>query len=88
MTASECVKRISWGYPSKSCDKVKRKLKKDLKFYGTGGRGDCALLDLRHPEIVTKTRKNGTIWYQVEVDDIPLPLAYDEPQVFRLAEMI
>ncbi len=69
-------KRIAWGYPRKSKVALQKKLRQDLKFYGKGSDGDCAFLDTRHPLIVTKTRKDGSIWYQIEVDDIPLPLAY------------
>ena len=68
------TKRMRWGYPSKSHDKIKHTLKVDLKFYGAGGGGDCALLDLRHPEIVERARRDGSVWYQIEVDDIALPL--------------
>ena len=69
------MKRACWGSPSKSRDKVEKKLKQDLKFYGAGGSGDCAYLDLRHPEIVTKVRVDSSVWYQIMVDDVVLPLA-------------
>lgn len=69
------MKKVCWGAPSKSREKVERKLEKDLKFYGVGGGGDCAYLDLRHPEIVEKVRKDSSTWYQIMVDDVALPLA-------------
>ncbi len=74
------TKRISWGYPTKLWAKINRRLENDLKFYGAGGRGDCAMLDLRHPEIVMKTRKDGSQWFQIEVDNIILPLSLDLPK--------
>ena len=67
-------KRIRWGYPTKSWDKIHKRLEHDLIFYGAGGPGDCAMLELRHPEIVMKTRKDGSQWFQIEVDDVYLPL--------------
>lgn len=72
---NEATKRIGWGYPSKSWGKICRKLEADLRFYGAGGKGDCAMLELRHPEIVMKTRRDGSEWFQIEVDDVALPLA-------------
>lgn len=68
-------KRIGWGYPTKSLERAQKKLKEDLKFYGAGGSGDCAKLDERHPEIVLRTHKDGSVWYYIEVDDIVLDLA-------------
>jgi len=68
------VKRVQWGYPYKSQKKAKKKLAKDLKFYGGYGGGNCARLDERSPQIIEKEHKDGTIWYHIEVDDIILPL--------------
>ena len=67
-------KRIQWGRPVKSLEKAQRKLKQDLKFYGAGGKGDCAYLEKRNPEIVPHRHKDGSIWYHTEVDDVVLPL--------------
>ena len=68
------MKRIRWGYPTKSLRKAQRKLERDLKFYGGIGAGNCAKLDERHPEIIPKRHKDGTVWYHTEVDDIRLDL--------------
>jgi hypothetical protein len=73
--SSKGGKKITWGYPVKSWDKACRKLERDLKFCGTGGKGDCAMLDLRHPGIQLRRHKDGSEWFHIMVDDIPLPLA-------------
>lgn len=70
------MKKINWGYPTTSLEKANRKLRRDMKFYGAGGAGDCAMLDLRHPRIVRKIHKDKKVWYHIEVDDLPLPLEF------------
>ena len=70
----EGMKRRNWGYPTKSLDKAQEKLKSDLRFYGNMGVGNCAKLDERHPLIIKRQHKDGSIWYQTEVDDIVLEL--------------
>lgn len=69
------MKRITWGSPVKSFWKAQKKLKEDLKFYGAGGRGDCAMLELRHPQIEAKVHRDGSTWWHIMVDDVALPLA-------------
>lgn len=71
------MKRIQWGYPTKSLKKAQKRLQRDLKFYGGTGDGNCARLDERNPNIVEKRHKDGAIWYHTEVDDIPLDLEVD-----------
>lgn len=67
--------RITWGYPFKSWDKTCRKLERDLKYYGGDGDGNCAMLDRRHPAIELRKHQDGSDWFHIMVDDIPLPLA-------------
>jgi len=73
------TKRCYWGYPVKSQSKAERRLTRDLKYYGGDGAGNCAMLDQRNPQIVKRTYRDGSTWYQVEVDDVTLPLEYDLP---------
>ena len=68
------VKRRLWGYPTKSRERAEKKLKKDLKFYGGNGIGNCAKLDERNPKIVSKIHKDNSVWFHIEVDDIILDL--------------
>lgn len=68
------MKRIIWGYPTKSLEKAQKKLKIDLRFYGGNGAGNCAKLDERHPKIAERIHKDVSIWYHTEVDDILLDL--------------
>jgi len=66
------VKRVQWRYPVKSLKRAEERLRRDLKFYGGTGDGNCAGLDERNPRIVPKTHKDGTVWYHTMVDDIIL----------------
>ena len=70
------VNRITWAHPYKSLEKAQLKLEADLKFCGAGGAGDCAMLDERRPQIVAKEHKDGSVWWHIMVDNIPLPLSY------------
>jgi len=69
------MNRITWGFPTKSWTKACAKLKRDLRYYGGNGAGNCAMLDQRHPLIELKTHKDGSKWFHIMVDDIPLPLS-------------
>ena len=68
------MKSIMWGYPVKNYEKARKKLAKDLRFYGGDGVGNCAKLDERNPRIVEKRHRDGFVWYHTEVDDVVLPL--------------
>lgn len=70
------MKRILWGCPVKDRKKAERRLRRDLKFYGGNGLGNCAKLDERHLTVIKRQFKDGSIWYQIEVDDVLLPLEY------------
>lgn len=68
------TKRMRWGYPVKNRKKAEYQLKRDLKYYGGNGYGNCAKLDERNPLIIEKIHKGGSIWFHTEVDDILLDL--------------
>ena len=68
------MKRVTWGYPTKSLEKACQKLDSGLKFFGGDGAGNCAKLDERHPKIVPRQHKDGSTWFHTMVDDIVLDL--------------